>query len=100
MPDVFLLVDWDDRSDNVVAACSTLERAQQAYLDLAYPVSGPRGGRRPPQPVVTWSASMHDADHWTPSDHDDGRWCGFYIERHQVDSAAPQPGDSDGEATT
>lgn len=84
--EVFLLVSWDERSDDVIAVCSTLERAQQRYLDERYPSKGPRGGARPAQPTITWTQSSNGHDQWTPSGETTGHWQGHYIERREVDS--------------
>lgn len=95
---VYLLVWWHERGDDVEHVCATLERAQAIYLDERYPLTGPRGGQRPPRPTITWEESQHERGRWTPSDSARGHtvWDGYYIERYEVDHG----GDSDGEATT
>lgn len=84
---VFLLVWWHAHGDDVEHVTSTLERAQQIYLDERYPTTGPRGGKRPPQPVITWSESEYEPGRWRPSDAERGHavWSGYYIERREVE---------------
>lgn len=100
MPDeVYLLwrEAWDyDEQAELVSVHATLGGAQAAQLDEAWPLAGPRGGKTPPRPVVTWhhptwsKPGVPDPDYWHP---DDGKQYG--IERRAVHSAAPDPGGSE-----
>ena len=78
---VFILVWFDEYSDSIVSVHRSLETAQAAYLDDVYPEAGPRGGKRPGRPTITWSVAPGDADHWEPSSG-----AGRYIERWDVRS--------------
>lgn len=75
---VYLLWRYDYDYRSVEAVCATLERAQQCFLEDRYPLTGPRGGKRPPRPVVTWT--LDSGGDWTPSVGGDD----YYIERLEL----------------
>lgn len=69
--DVYVLIEegngWDGVSDSLVEVCATLATAQRIYLDCAFPLKGPRGGKRPPRPEVSWTTD--EGDLWAPLIH-------------------------------
>jgi hypothetical protein len=86
MTTIYLLIRWDDRSDEVISAHAELGKAFTAYLDECYPLQGPRGGKRPQRPLINWSEDKHRAGHWTPEQEGQSpeAWSGYYVEQHEV----------------
>lgn len=71
---------WDyDESSEVESVHASIEGAARAHLDVAHPLAGPRGGKRPARPVVSWASASADPGYWNP---DDGSHYG--IERREV----------------
>lgn len=89
---VYLLVAWDDRSDDVRCVTLTLGRAQEVHREVAYGTG--RFDRKLPKKGLRWEEAVNQPGHWEPSDYDESGH-GYYIERHEVDH-----GGTDGEATT
>lgn len=79
-PSVFLLwelVDsWDGLVPELISVHATIEGAQHEHLLRAWPLAGPRGGKRPPRPAVTW---IPQGNEWQPDDGTD-----YYIERQAI----------------
>lgn len=66
---------WDYDEETVLESIhATLEGAQAAHLEARWPLAGPRGGKTPPRPLVTWAnvtwskPGTPDPDYWHPDD--------------------------------
>lgn len=64
---------WDGTMDELVSLHRSLAGAQRAHLDDAWPLVGPRGGKRPPRPDVHWWFDEREPRTWQPSDGTDYR---------------------------
>lgn len=82
MTHVWLL--WDEGWDYsvVVSVYGSLPVAKAGYLDSVHPLLGPRGGKRPPRPLIAWT-SDDNGDTWYPFGGDPH----YHIERREVNEA-------------